>query len=59
LPGRDVRHRVKGRPALERSLRRLLIRVERFGRHRARTPEDMRWCARTIDALSSLLEPQP
>jgi hypothetical protein len=46
---------VKGRPAIVKSLRALLIRTHRFGRHRARTADDIRWAARLIDALTTAL----
>ncbi len=52
---RDVLHRVKGRPAIERSTRALLLRVHRFGRARATTREDVLWSARWIDGLDELL----
>ncbi len=52
---RATASRIKGRQALVRSLRGLLIRVHRFGRGRARSPEDVRWAARTIDALADCL----
>jgi hypothetical protein len=45
--------RVKGRPALIRSLRALLIRVHRFGRARAVSQPDRRWAAALIDALTA------
>jgi hypothetical protein len=48
--------RIKGRPALVRRLRGLVVAVNRFGRHRARSREDVWWSARTIDALSIALE---
>ena len=58
MSGLDARplHRVKGRPALVRSLRSLLIRVHRFGKGRARTHEDVLWTARTVDVLSAALD---
>lgn len=53
----DVRlqSRIKGRPALERRLRGLLIAVHRFARGRAQSHDDLHWCARTADGLSALL----
>jgi hypothetical protein len=48
--------RVKGRPALMKRLRALLVAVHRFARARARTPDDVQWAARTIAALSALLQ---
>lgn len=48
--------RVKGKPALVRSLRGLLIRVHRFGRARATSDADRFWTARLIDALEAALE---
>jgi hypothetical protein len=47
--------RVKGRPALVRSLRGLLIRVHRYGRCRAATSADQAWAAAVIDALFAAL----
>jgi hypothetical protein len=47
--------RVKGRQALERRVRALLIAVHRFARCRATSRDDLRWCARTIDGLEALL----
>jgi hypothetical protein len=44
--------RVVGRPAIVRSLRGLLLRVHRFGRHRARSRADVMWSARLLDALT-------
>jgi hypothetical protein len=38
-------HCVKGKAALVRRLRGLLVAVARFGRARARTHEDVLWCA--------------
>ena len=52
---RGVASRIKGRPALVRSLRGLLLRVHRFGRHRARSRQDMQWAAVRIDALDAAL----
>lgn len=48
-------HRVKGRPALVRSLRSLLLRVHRFGRARATTADDRVWTARVLDQLLAAL----
>ena len=48
-------HRVKGRPALTRRLRGLLIAVHRFSRARATTDADRRWTARMLDALTAAL----
>jgi hypothetical protein len=45
-------HRVKGRPALLRRLRGLLVAAHRFGRARAVTPDDRLWSARLVDALT-------
>jgi hypothetical protein len=47
--------RIRGRWALERAARSLLIRVHRFGRCRASTRADVLWCARAIDSLDELL----
>lgn len=51
----EVKHRIAGKAALVRSTRGLLLRVHRFGRGRARTPGDVRWAARAIDALDAAL----
>jgi hypothetical protein len=51
----DFPRRVKGRWALERSARSLLLRVHRFGRCRAVSREDLLWCARAIDSLTVVL----
>ncbi len=48
-------HRIKGRPALPRSLAGLLVRVYRFGLHRATTPGDRKWAARVADAVAAAL----
>ena len=47
--------RIKGRAALERRIRGLLIAVHRFGRGRQLTAEDLRWAAKTIDRLTEML----
>jgi hypothetical protein len=49
-------HRVKGRPALVRSLRALLLRVHRYGRHRARTADERRWAAVVLDHLTTTVQ---
>jgi hypothetical protein len=54
-PG-DFTRRCVGRHAIERSTQALLMRVHRFGRHRATSPENIRWAARAIDGLTALLE---
>jgi hypothetical protein len=53
----DFPRRCVGRQAIERSLRATLIRLHRFYRHRATSPDNIRWAAETIDGLSGLLEP--
>jgi hypothetical protein len=50
------RHRVKGKHALERRLRGLLLAVERFGKHRARTGPELAWSATLIAWLLAALE---
>lgn len=54
----DVRpvHRIKGRPALLRRLRGLLVAAHRFGRHRATSLEERTWSARFIDALTAAVD---
>lgn len=54
-PG-DSPRRVRGRWALERRARGLLIAVHRFGRCRAATREDIAWSATWIDGLTALLQ---
>lgn len=49
-------HRVKGRPALVRRLRGLLLAVHRFGRARATTPDDRAWTAHVLDVLTAALD---
>ena len=51
-----VIHRIKGKAALVRRLRGLLLAVHRFGRGRARTHEDTLWTARVLDALQAALD---
>ncbi|MCC7034017.1 MAG: hypothetical protein IT179_14435 [Acidobacteria bacterium] len=48
-------HRIKGRPALVRRLRGLLLAVHRYGRHRASTDRDRQWAAHLIDHLTATL----
>lgn len=55
VDGRKMRTRVKGRPALVKSLGALLVRVTRFGQHRARTPDDRQWAAAVADAVAQAL----
>jgi hypothetical protein len=50
-----VQTRIKGRPAIVRRLRGLLIAVHRYGRHRARTPGERIWTARLLDRLQAAL----
>jgi hypothetical protein len=52
---RATASRIKGKPAMVRSLRGLLLRVHRYGRGRARTPADITWTARVLDALRETL----
>jgi hypothetical protein len=52
---RATASRIKGKPAIVRSLRGLLLRVHRYGRGRARTPQDVTWAAHTLDALGDAL----
>jgi hypothetical protein len=57
MSGLGVRpvHRVKGKPALVRSLRGLIIRAHRYAQHRATTPADQVWAAALIDGLFAVL----
>jgi hypothetical protein len=49
LDGRRVLSRVKGRLALEKRLRGLLVSIHRFGRARAVTRAELAWAARMIE----------
>ena len=49
LDGRRVLSRVKGRPALEKRQRGLLVSIHRFGRARAVTRAELAWAARMIE----------
>ena len=57
MSGMDIRptHRVKGRAALTKRLRGLLLAVHRFGRARATSDDDRRWTARLLDTLTDAL----
>jgi hypothetical protein len=52
----DFCRRCVGRQAIERSARSLLIRCHRFARHRAVSPDNVAWAARTIAGLAALLQ---
>ncbi len=52
VSGKRTPSRVRGRAALTRRLRALLLAVHRFGRCRARAPDDIAWAARIIDRLT-------
>ena len=56
LRNAEVLHRIRGRRALEKRIRSLLVSVHRFVRCRACSHADQAWCARTIDALTAVLE---
>ena len=51
--GRRMVSRVKGRPALLKSLVRLQLRVNRFVRLRASSDDDRRWACAIGDALDA------
>lgn len=51
----DFCRRTVGKQAIERSTRALLLRVHRFGRHRATSPANVLWAAKMIDGLSVLI----
>lgn len=55
LDGRRLPSRIRGRQALERSLRLLLIRAHRYGEHRAGSAADRLWAGAVIDRLRALL----
>jgi hypothetical protein len=57
--GRRLVSRVKGRPALEKRIRRLLVAAHRYGRHRACSRADVLWYAKAIDGLQALLQDGP
>jgi len=50
-----IKSRVKGRPAITRSLTGLLLRAHRFARCRATSRADQHWAARVIDSLTASL----
>jgi hypothetical protein len=58
LDGRRMHSRIKGRPAIEQTLRLLIIRLNRYGEHRARSARDAMWAACAIDTLRALLDEQ-
>ena len=53
---RGVASRIKGKPAIVRSLCGLVIRVHRFGQLRASTEDDRRWAVQLLDDLQAILE---
>lgn len=53
--GRPIASRVKGRPALVKRLRALLLAVHRFARGRARSSADIQWSAAMLDVLTTAL----
>jgi hypothetical protein len=55
IGARRLRTRIAGRPALERSLRSLLIRTHRFANGRAASPADQRWAGVVVALLSEVL----
>jgi hypothetical protein len=55
LDGRHLHTRIRGRQALERRLRGVLIAVCRFSRGRATSARDVLWAARAVDAITDLL----
>jgi hypothetical protein len=55
LDGRRLHRRIVGRVAIERSIRSLMLRVARFGQHRARSASDRLWSAAVMDSLQALL----
>jgi hypothetical protein len=58
LDSRRMDSRIKGRQALEKTLRLLIIRLNRYGEHRARSARDARWAAGAIATLRALLDEQ-
>jgi hypothetical protein len=55
LYGRRMPTRVKGREAFVRRIAALAIAVQRYGRHRASSRDDVVWAARTLDAVLATL----
>jgi hypothetical protein len=53
--GLPLPSRVKGRPALVRRLRGLLLAVHRYARHRATSAADRDWSIRVLDGLADVL----
>jgi hypothetical protein len=58
IDGRFLVSRIKGKAALERRLRGLLLAVGRFAQHRARSRDELLWTARVLDGLHALLDNQ-
>ncbi len=56
LSGVRLPTRVKGRPALVRRLRGLLLAVHRYARHRATAPADRDWCIALLDSLTHAVQ---
>jgi hypothetical protein len=52
VPG-DFCRRCVGRQAIERSIRALMLRTQRFGRHRLQTDGGARWAARLAGAIGA------
>ncbi len=53
---RGIKHRIKGRDHIVRSLRSLQIRVHRFGVGRASTARDRQWAAWMLSELQRLVD---
>jgi hypothetical protein len=53
--GHPTASRIRGKDSIVKALRRLLLRTHRFGRGRARSAADIRWCALVLDGLTSTL----
>jgi hypothetical protein len=53
---RGVASRIRGRGALLRSLRGLVIRAHRYGVYRAATADERGWAARLCDDLTGALQ---
>lgn len=51
-----IHHRIKGPAALLRSARSLQLRLHRFGLGRARTPGEIRWTAKALDAIDLVVK---
>jgi hypothetical protein len=54
--GHPTASRIKGKPAIVKSLRSLLIRTARYGNRRAQRAADFKWSCCLLDALQIALQ---